>query len=136
MRYFLITDPDFYPNVPTMGGVYRLHCFANDEGSDVMPVPRVLGVDHEGILYIGKATAFTDRVINLKKAISPEFRGTSHICGRRYKNPHYQSFGERFPASRLCVSFEPTSTPEKSEREALIAYVMRFGELPPLNRQG
>jgi len=49
--------------------------------------------------------------------------------------PQYESFGQRFPFDRLCVSFEPASDPDEREKEALIAYVKRYGELPPMNRR-
>lgn len=136
MKRFLLSDAEFFQNVPAGGGIYRLHCFSDDKQHTVLPVSRVLGIDPEGVLYLGKATVFTDRVVNLKKSILPGFQGTSHICGRRYKLEIYKSFGEKFPVNRLCVSFEPTDTPEPDEKDALSTYTKRFGELPPLNRQG
>lgn len=135
MKRFLISEPEFFSHVPKGGGVYRVHCM-DAEYHAVLPVSRVLGVDPDGVLYIGKATAFTERVINLKKAISPDYQGQGHICGRRYKNPLYETFGRRFPFERLCVSFESNETPDAAERNALNDYARLFGELPPLNRQG
>jgi hypothetical protein len=132
--HFLLSDPDFWKNIPKGCGVYRVHCL-NGNG-EVVPIPRVLGVDPRGVLYIGKATSFAERVSNLKKTISPDYQGQSHVCGRRYKNKTYESFGQRFPFHRLCVSFEPSAAPAVAEAAALTAYVQQFGELPPLNRQG
>ncbi|MEX2364059.1 MAG: hypothetical protein WD597_10570, partial [Balneolaceae bacterium] len=67
----------------TQGGVYKVIAARNNVR---IPIKRFLGTDQEGILYIGKATSFIDRVIDLKKSISPDYIGTSHICGRRYKS--------------------------------------------------
>lgn len=113
-----------------------MHCFGDDKRNKVLPVQRVLDIDEEGVLYIGKATVFADRVVNLKKSILRKFQGTSHICGRRFKLEIHESLREKFPEERLCISFEPTDAPESAERNALITYAKRFGELPPLNRQG
>jgi hypothetical protein len=58
------------------GGVYRI--IAARDGTRI-PVNRFLGVDNDGVLYIGKATCFLDRVSDLKKSISPDYDGTAHI---------------------------------------------------------
>ncbi len=51
---------------------------AVDEHKSPVSIPRVLGVDREGILYIGKADAFTDRVIYLKKCLHPRCMTVGH----------------------------------------------------------
>lgn len=136
MKLCRIAAEDFASHIPAGSGIYRVHCFADDSYTSVMPVQRVLAVDQQGVLYIGKGVPLIRRVTDLKKSILPIYRGKNHICGRRYKNMIYTSFVAQFPAQRLCVSFELTATPERDEQNALIAYATQFGELPPLNRLG
>jgi hypothetical protein len=110
------------------GGVYKI--IAARDGMRI-PVNRFLGVDSEGVLYIGKATSFLDRVIDLKKSISPDYNGTAHICGRRYKsNPN---IAVSFPYDILHIEFIQSDHPEKLERELLTEYAKQYGEVPPLN---
>ena len=111
------------------GGVYKI--IAIEDGERI-PVNRFLGTDTEGVLYIGKATSFINRVIDLKKSIAPPpYKGTSHICGRRYKS--IPSIAAKFPYELLYVEFFLNYTPEVKERELLTEYINRFGEVPPLN---
>ncbi len=110
------------------GGVYKI--IAVRDGQRV-PVNRFLGTDNEGILYIGKATSFIDRVIDLKKSIAPDYRGAGHICGRRYKaNPNIAKF---FPYEILHIELIVTDKPEELERQLLNDYSHLYGEVPPLN---
>ena len=68
------------------GGVYIIIAVENGMRK---PINRFLGADTVGVLNIGKASSFIDRVIDLKKSMAPEYKGTAHICGRRYKaNPN------------------------------------------------
>lgn len=110
------------------GGVYKI--IAVRDGRTI-PVNRFLGTDTEGVLYIGKATSFIKRVIDLKKSIAPDYKGTAHICGRRYKsNPNIAKF---FPYEILHVQFIESQDPPKLERQLLSEYANTFGEVPPLN---
>jgi hypothetical protein len=141
MKKYLVDSKQLWHqiNMPgVVGGVYKLHCFTSDDHQDVIPVNRVLGTDNEGVLYIGKADCFLDRVIELKKTILPEseYKTDTHICGRRYWTKIHKNFRIKFPVKRLCVSLVKSDTPEKSEKEELEEYCMKFGEIPPLNRMG
>jgi hypothetical protein len=110
------------------GGIYKIIAIQNGQR---IPVNRFLGTDNSGILYIGKATSFVDRVINLKKSISPDHKGSSHICGRRYKsNPN---IAKKFPYDILYIELIPGDNPQELERNLLAEYVTTFGEVPPLN---
>lgn len=124
---------DLYKN---KGGVYRLHCFSSDDHQDVIPVHRTIGADPDGVLYIGKADCFLDRVIELKKSLLPKYKTDTHICGRRYWNDMLYRFRMQFPLERLCVSLVKSDTPEESEKKELEEYCIKFGEIPPLNRMG
>lgn len=127
-----ISDYDLWTKIyngfQTKGGVYKIISVQNGKRTQIN---RFLGSDPDGVLYIGKATSFIDRVINLKKSISPEFGGSSHICGRRYKaNPN---IAQQFPFCNLYLELTQSDTPEELERELLKNYCKLFGEVPPLN---
>lgn len=110
------------------GGVYKI--IAVKEGK-IVPQHRFLGIDTDGILYIGKATSYIDRVIGLVKSISPKYKGSTHICGRRYKsNPN---IAKLFPFDTLHLDIIPSSEPEEIENKLLKEYFDKFGEAPPLN---
>lgn len=110
------------------GGVYKI--IAVRDGKRI-PVNRFLGTDNDGVLYIGKATSFIKRVIDLKKSISPDYNGTAHICGRRYKsNPNIAKF---FPYDILHIELIQADNPEELEKNLLAEYAEVYGEVPPLN---
>lgn len=112
----------------TKGGVYKIIAVRNDQRQ---PVNRFLGTDNSGVLYIGKAASFIDRVIDLKKSISSDYIGSSHICGRRYKsNPNIAT---KFPYDILFVELIPSEMPDELERKLITEYTLIFGEVPPLN---
>ena len=110
------------------GGAYKIVAVRNGQR---IPINRFLDTDNDGVLYIGKATNYLDRVINLKKSISPNYKGTSHICGRRYKK--YPNIALKFPYELLYIDLILSEEPEKLEKELIADYVQKYGEVPPLN---
>ena len=113
------------------GGAYRLFC---KRGENIIPIQRLLGTDPSGILYIGSAISYLDRVIDLKKTIDPKYKSTPHIGGRRYnKNPR---IAQRFPYVSLFIELIGDKNPESKEKGLLDAYFLKFGEVPPLNANG
>jgi hypothetical protein len=131
-KYFISDDMTnkIIANFGSGGGVYILKC-DNGQGAPIS-VNRVLLKDDEGVLYIGKAENFSDRVASLKKSISPEYASSSHECGARYKaNPLITTC---FPYDQLYVFLVPSDDPRATEAELLTNYESKFGELPPLNR--
>jgi hypothetical protein len=117
----------------TKGGVYRV--VAMKDGKPV-EVNRFLGTDDEGVLYIGKAISFLDRVADLKKSISPTHKGQGHDFGVRYKDLEIPNIALRFPYDELYVHLIQTDSPDELERTMLKAYRSKFGEVPPLNAVG
>jgi hypothetical protein len=133
-HYFRVASPSFWDLINRQfdmkGGVYVLVC-KEPAGVGHIPVQRFLGIDKQGVLYIGKADCFFDRVIALKKSISPEYKSSSHECGIRYKaNPKIQ---ELFPFENLLIGLKEDEDPRALELKMLENYVSRFGEVPPLN---
>ena len=113
------------------GGTYILKCLQANN-SPPIPVNRLLASDEEGILYIGKANSFIDRVAELKKSISPEYLSSSHECGSRYKINN--AIQEKYPYENLIVELQGSNNPREKEAVLLKEYEYKFGELPPLNR--
>lgn len=110
------------------GGIYRLYATQNGQP---IPVPRVLGNDAAGTLYIGKADSFLNRVIELKKSCLPNYLTASHKAGVRYKN--HPGLQARYPLEDLMVLLAEVQKPAETERQALDLYIAQFGEVPPLN---
>ena len=127
-----IADKNFWDSInqrhQSKGGVYKIIAVRNGQRQSIN---RFLGTDSEGVLYIGKATSFLDRVVDLKKSIAPDYNGSAHICGRRYKsNPN---IARQFPYDILFIDLISTDNPEELERKLIVEYATTYGEVPPLN---
>jgi hypothetical protein len=136
-------------------GIYRLHVL--DEQSAFLPLPRLLGVDAQGILYIGASDNVPGRLGELRKSVNAAYwqvdaKTYAHLPFRDV-TPHptgmkivrIPRFVERFRFERLCVTMERcTVAPEaldadvkdyeyKLEARLLQAYEKQYGEKPALN---
>lgn len=134
-KLFSISDTKLWnkinDNFSKEGGIYKIIATENEKP---VPIQRLLEVDNDGILYIGKTNSFLERVIILKTASDPEYNSSNHEFGLRYKaHPLLKS---KFPYDKLFVYLEKSDNPEKTESEELRMYYLKFGELPPLNRIG
>ncbi len=136
MKYYLISDEKFgntlHNEFKGVGGIYKLHCFKNRDRNEIITINRALGNDNDGVLYIGKAILFTNRVINLKKSLA--YKSGAHICGRRYWREMNENLRLKFPYENLCVSLTPSENPDELEKEKIYDYCKIYGEPPPLNR--
>lgn len=117
------------------GGVYRVHgCLADTppvwDAARIQPVSRVLKDDLLGRLYIGKATNFQERFVNLRKALHPRYSSSDgHGVGRLFAAS--PGLRERFPNLGFSLCF--ADNPRAVEMEELAHYRVEFGEPPPLN---
>lgn len=136
MKYLLISNDTFrnkiHESYGRNGGIYKLHCHSDQKFDEIIPINRTLNVDKYGVLYLGKAKSFINRVITLKKSLL--YKSGGHICGRRYWRDINENLRRQFPYDRLCVSFIESSNPEKLEKDELFNYCYKYGEPPPLNR--
>lgn len=125
-RNYRIIDEDFWYQIerdfPSGGGIYELYCM--DKYGRPIPVNRMLG----------KAGNFLDRVIELKKSISPNYKSASHECGTRYKAS--DKIREMYPYENLYVQLTGSVNERALDLEKLNGYLQKFGEFPPLNRMG
>jgi hypothetical protein len=128
---YLISDTSFgdniYANYQGQGGAYKIIAIRHKEPVQIC---RWLGTDPEGIIYIGKADLFTDRVIRFKLAIL-RHNGNGHIACRRYKS--IPNIGDRFPYNIMYAELFPSDHPKQMEMELRRDYMNQFGEVPPLN---
>lgn len=120
-----------WDELPATAGIYIIRCGKK--------IHRAGGVDHNGILYIGKSLKLRDRLWQFWCANHPA-SGFIHVqpkiattmLGVKYTNTKNidKRLGELFfnTASRIL----PKDLP-KAERAVLYAYAYKFGELPPLN---
>ncbi len=134
IKNYRISNPDFWnlinADYSNNGGIYQLYCL--DENDNRIQTNRILKSDEKGILYIGKATQFLDRVITLKKSLSPDYISANHECGFRYKN--LGLYKSKFPYENLWIELSTHTDIHIEEKRLLGNYEVEFGELPPLNR--
>ena len=112
------------------GGAYTLMC-EGDNGNPIS-VSRLLDIDNIGVLYIGMASNFSNRLADLKKSIAPKYGSSSLECGSRYKSN--EKIASTFSFKKLFICLVPSNTPRETEAELMKKYESEFGELPPLNR--
>lgn len=131
---YRLSDKRFWEKIQARygdgGGAYELYCMLPK--TNIVPIQRMLKTDKSGTLYIGRATSFLDRVIELKKSISPDYTSSNHECGIRYKDS--EILQEKYPYEHLYIELHGTEMGVELEREKLNSYLKEFGELPPLNR--
>lgn len=132
-----------------VSGVYYIH--ATDENREFKPLPRLLDVDINGILYIGTAGKLHERLGEVQKAISVAYdrkQWTNSRHGLLDKMKRLSRFRDAFPYSTLCVTVRPLSTaiegdPDTDrfddhyalERHLLNDYRLRYGDYPVFNVQ-
>lgn len=125
-------------------GVYFLIALDPDnDGEERRVIPRFLGRDATGTLYIGKADRNLDkktwglsaRMGDLCNSILPEHKGKSHFNGKLR-----DLYADKLPASCLALCWIYLSDEYRfaAEFEEVVMqrYIRRFGEAPPFNSQG
>jgi hypothetical protein len=96
------------------------------------PINRAVGTDPAGFLDVGESGALRNRLWGFRQCVT--VRGEEwHSAGWRFA---FFRFDRHFPVASLRVRWIPTASKEeayKVEGRVLLAYLMRHGELPPLN---
>ena len=150
MRSYALTDDNTYRDMMAeygpFPGIYRLHIRADTGAFDALP--RLLGTDMNGVLYIGTSLRVPERIGSLRKSLHAAYKKgvykatAAHQCGK--KIVQCKKFVERFPFEKLCLTVQPCSQPDqemvqkesghtKLEWRLLTEYFSEFGEFPPLN---
>lgn len=119
---------DVYHNVGLLAqkGLYQIRMI-NPENRTI-PIPRLCGVDPEGIVYIGKS-------IRLRPRIESFLKGR-HSGGGLYRLA-YQRLRKFQPYRDFSLQFRVIVCAQDEigvkEANLLRRYFRRFGELPPFN---
>ncbi len=121
---------EIYTDFNETGGVYKVIWL---KGTTPVTIPRLLKKDEQGVLYIGKAQSFLNRVIDLKKSILSNYKSDNHDFGKRYNK--YAILKENILIDELFVELIFSDIPKITEAEELDKYYQKFGELPPFNFQ-
>ena len=129
MPFFRISNADFHYNIPQNPGVYRI--FSLDNNDIPRPMQRVLGIDNDGILYIGKSNNLNERLRMLWRVLQPNYLATGHTFGINYKS--LQVIQDAFPYDTLAIEFEENAEPAIFETALIETYRQIYGEVPPLN---
>lgn len=138
-----LNDPDFKEKIEKSflddPGTYVLHWFEDNKPRKIC---RLLGTDHEGILYIGRTDKpLWDRVgesLRLSilansdpSLVRPFLKGHQALSQKFYRVRKHINVNDLF----VDITNEVKETPEKDESYFLEVYASKFGELPPFNGQ-
>lgn len=138
-EYYRITDPGLRKTLQNVYGVasgtYSLHWFDREKPRGIC---RLMGIDCDGILYIGKTdTPLYKRISSLQDSVlsnsepeqlKPVERGHKTLSKKFFR------IRKRIEISDLFVSAQITQeSPKKDESFRLDSYASVYGELPPLN---
>ena len=135
-------------SVPEGHGIYAVFWARNGE---FVPIPRILGTDERGILYIGttrggkkrgrskeKGRGLRERLrdlwISVQSAYDPGKRSFPHTFG---KSLVYTGLYKVINVKELEIYFKELNKGEADYYEKLMLseYTRKYGELPPLNLQ-
>ncbi|QSQ14193.1 hypothetical protein [Myxococcus landrumensis] len=115
-------------DIPALPGAYVI--------STVAPIARAASSDELGILDIGEAgegaATLRGRLERFRRCATDRGQ-TGHMAGWRYA---FFRFDRHFPLSSLRVRWSVTpskQTANELEGRLLLTYLLRYGELPPLN---
>ena len=117
-------------------GVYYVR-WVNGKGKSV-PIPRILGKDTEGTLYIGMTGKGRDSdLCNRLWTFWDKASGRqgAHSGAKRF----LRNLSGQIPVERLEYRYRQQKTRNRAlrlERECLKYYEKQYGELPPLNGSG
>jgi len=124
-----IEPEDFHIDIPEQGGVYWIYSLDNNDVP--YPINRILGIDTNGVLYIGESENLRDRLRMLWRVLNPEYLATAHTFGVNYNA--LPSLQLRFPLNTLAVEYEVNAHHKIYETKLIETYRQTFGEVPPMN---
>lgn len=118
-------------------GVYKIR--ALDSAGCPIEIGRFHDTDKDGILLIGNSKRVGERIRDFYKAYE-QYRFSRHNVGERlfllkYLLRNVTSFKERVCAIEFSVEQLKSKNEAVAEEERLLkCYVLKYAELPPLNR--
>lgn len=117
-----------FNNIRNVSGIYFVRWSRNGKP---VSIPRLGGLDHKGILYIGSAKKLRRRVRELWKGINGQVE--AHTVG---KTIIFCKISEIVNMDDYEISWEELSTHENAvgqEWAAIALYAEKYKEPPPLN---
>jgi hypothetical protein len=123
-----MSESGFWSKIPQIGGIYLIHTYIDKTPKKIN---RLLGIDDEGILYIGKSKNIRERVRMLWRVMNPQLKATAHTFGTKYNEN--KMLRKSFPLNSLFISFRFSNMPKEKESKLLKRYFLKFGEVPPFN---
>ena len=113
---------------PKKTGVYELRYASNGAA---IPLARVFGTDHKGLLYVGSTHKRTlrKRLKEFKEAVA-ENRHARHTARKTYWD---YRFCDAFPREKLQLRYAACKDAEGEEAKILQEYLMKFKDKPPMN---
>ena len=157
---YAIEDPLLYQKLKALHvggfpGVYHLH--VADKSGALLSVPRLIGTDPRGVLYIGTSSAVPNRVGAMRKSLSTAYKVLApdlyghlpyddpgpHQTGRKIMRVG-ERFVRLFPFQNLRLTVERYYAERPAGASVDVGYYMledrklreyesEFGERPPLN---
>ena len=115
-------------------GVYWIYV-ATRSGKP-LTLPRLLGRDPSGVLYIGRSKNLRSRLSGLCKGLSSRTRPQTVTHTAVISYWRLRAFRRQFRPTNLWVRiryFSANDDTYKAEDRALLGYANRYGEAPPLN---
>jgi len=128
MKPISLAEEQFWMSIPEDGGVYHIYCYKD---KTPLKINRVLRLDNEGILYIGKSANLRERLRMLWRVLNPKLKATAHTFGSKYNKN--KKLRKTFPLKSLYVTYQFTVEPKSLETNLLDKYFAKFGEVPPFN---
>ena len=125
-------------DIPRVPGLYALVAF---QQSNPARIPRFLGIDPTGLVYIGKATRLRGRTRALARSYLEGKPG--HMAGRNFERVDLLRIQAGLSAVKtdfdLRLYYSTCASPpaaERAETDLLHSYMAMYGEVPPMNAQG
>ena len=83
MKPISLADDSFWKRIPESGGIYFIYGCNNKLP---IKISRVLGIDNDGVLYMGKSENLRQRLRILCRVINPKLKASAHTFGTKYNN--------------------------------------------------
>lgn len=122
-------------DIPAKSGIYRIILVSPD--GNIIPVPRLLGTDNLGVLYVGSSSNLFSRLADIKKSLpfkkndKDVYVGGTHQFGVKAKKLY--KFADMYGLTNIRVTIKESNNFILDEIAALETYHLEFGELPPFN---
>ena len=132
-----ISQKEEFKKLYRASGVYKLRA-VHSVGSPI-EIGRFQDTDKDGILLIGNSKRVGERIRDFYKAYE-EYKFSRHNVGERlfllrFLLGNVTSFQERVCAIEFSVEELKNKNEAEAEEERLLkCYVLKYAELPPLNR--